>query len=153
MVKLTPDLITTAAQRINPVRDRELNLRGLKIPMIENLGATLNQFDTIDFSDNDIRKLDNFPLLPRLKTIFLSNNRIFRISSNLPDVIPSLETLVMPHNMLQEMSEVDNLRKLEKLTHLSLLFNPISTKEYYRHYIIYRIPQLKVLDFKKIRDK
>jgi len=35
-----------------------------------------DQFDTVDFSDNDIRKLDGFPLLKRLKTMLLNNNRI-----------------------------------------------------------------------------
>jgi len=35
-----------------------------------------DQFDTVDFSDNDIRKLDGFPLLKRLKTLLLNNNRI-----------------------------------------------------------------------------
>ena len=35
-----------------------------------------DQFDTIDFSDNDIRKLDGFPLLHRLKSLLLNNNRI-----------------------------------------------------------------------------
>lgn len=49
---------------------------GYKIPVIENMGATLDQFDTIDFSDNDIRKLDGFPLLKRLKCLLLNNNRI-----------------------------------------------------------------------------
>lgn len=49
---------------------------GYKIPVIENLGATLDQFDTVDFSDNDIRKLDGFPLLKRLKSLLLNNNRI-----------------------------------------------------------------------------
>lgn len=50
---------------------------GYKIPLIENLGATLNQFDSIDFSDNEIRKVDNFPLLPRLKSLLFNNNRIW----------------------------------------------------------------------------
>lgn len=49
---------------------------GYKIPVLENLGATLDQFDTIDMSDNDIRKLDGFPLLKRLKSMLLNNNRI-----------------------------------------------------------------------------
>ena len=35
-----------------------------------------DQFDTIDFSDNDVRKLDGFPLLHRLKSLLLNNNRI-----------------------------------------------------------------------------
>lgn len=50
---------------------------GYKIPVIENLGATLDQFDAIDFSDNEIRKLDGFPLLRRLKTLLMNNNRIW----------------------------------------------------------------------------
>jgi len=48
----------------------------LKIPVIENLGATLNQFDTIDLTNNDLRKLDGFPFLPKLKTLYLANNHI-----------------------------------------------------------------------------
>ena len=43
MVKCTPELIEGAGQYINPVRDRELDLRGYKIPVIENLGTTLDQ--------------------------------------------------------------------------------------------------------------
>ena len=80
MVKCTPDLIECAGQYINPIRDRELDLRGYKIPVIENLGSTLDQFDTIDFSDNEIRKLDGFPFLSRVKTLLMNNNRIVRIS-------------------------------------------------------------------------
>ena len=38
--------------------------------------ATLNQFDTIDFTNNDIRKLDGFPVLPKLKTLYFANNHI-----------------------------------------------------------------------------
>lgn len=53
------------------------HLTGYKIPVLENLGATLDQFDTIDFSDNEVRKLDGFPLLKRLKTLLMNNNRIW----------------------------------------------------------------------------
>ena len=52
-------------------------LIGYKIPVIENLGATLDQFDAIDFSDNDIRKLDGFPYLSRLQTLHFNNNRVW----------------------------------------------------------------------------
>lgn len=52
-------------------------LTGYKIPVLENLGATLDQFDTVDFSDNEVRKLDGFPLLKRLKTLLMNNNRIW----------------------------------------------------------------------------
>lgn len=49
---------------------------GYRIPEVENLGATGDQFDTIDFSENDIRKLDGFPYLKRLKCLLLNNNRV-----------------------------------------------------------------------------
>ena len=78
MVKLTPDIIEGAGQYINPIRDRELDLRGYKIPVIENLGASLDQYDTIDFSDNEIRKLDGFPYMNRVKSLMMNNNRIVR---------------------------------------------------------------------------
>lgn len=52
------------------------NVAGYKIPLIENTGATLDQFDTIDFSDNDIRKIDGFAYLKRLKNLIFNNNAI-----------------------------------------------------------------------------
>lgn len=39
-MKLTPELIGWSESRISPLEDRELDLRGHKIPAIENLGVT-----------------------------------------------------------------------------------------------------------------
>lgn len=39
-----------------------------------------DQFDSIDLSDNEIVKLENFPHLSRLGTLLLNNNRITRIN-------------------------------------------------------------------------
>ncbi|XP_063304889.1 U2 small nuclear ribonucleoprotein A' isoform X2 [Pelobates fuscus] len=118
MVKLTADLIEQAAQYTNAVRDRELDLRGYKIPVIENLGATLDQFDTIDFSDNEIRKLDGFPLLKRLKTMLLNNNRICRIGEGLEHVLPNLTELILTNNNIMELGDLDNLATIKNLTYL-----------------------------------
>ncbi|XP_057331482.1 probable U2 small nuclear ribonucleoprotein A' [Microplitis mediator] len=153
MVKLTTELIQQSMQYINPVRDRELDLRGYKIPTIENLGATLDQFDTIDFSDNDIRKLDGFPFLKRIKTLFFNNNRIVRIAEGLENYIPNLEILVLTGNMIQELGDLDPLIPLKNLQHLCLLQNPVSAKPQYRQYIIYKFPQLRLLDCRKIKLK
>ncbi|RMB94256.1 hypothetical protein DUI87_29062 [Hirundo rustica rustica] len=122
MVKLTAELIEQAAQYTNAVRDRELDLRGYKIPVIENLGATLDQFDAIDFSDNEIRKLDGFPLLRRLKTLLMNNNRICRIGENLEQALPSLTELILTNNNIAELGELDPLSTIKSLTYLS--FNP-----------------------------
>ncbi|XP_053320764.1 U2 small nuclear ribonucleoprotein A' [Spea bombifrons] len=151
MVKLTADLIEQAAQYTNAVRDRELDLRGYKIPVIENLGATLDQFDTIDFSDNEIRKLDGFPLLKRLKTLLLNNNRICRVGEGLEQVLPNLTELILTNNNIMELGDLDNLSSIKNLTYLCLLRNPVVSKRHYRLYVVYRIPQVRVLDFQKIR--
>ncbi|XP_076371376.1 U2 small nuclear ribonucleoprotein A'-like isoform X1 [Tachypleus tridentatus] len=153
MVKLTPELIELSAQYVNPVRDRELNLRGYKIPVIENLGATLDQFDTIDLSDNDIRKIDGFPLLRRLKTLLISNNRICRIAENLHESLPCLENLVLTNNHIQELGDIDPLATVRTLASISLLRNPVATKKYYRLYLIHKLPQLRLIDFRKVKQK
>ncbi|XWS44551.1 hypothetical protein CRYUN_Cryun15aG0055900 [Craigia yunnanensis] len=66
MTKITADLIWKCPHFFNALNERELDLRGNKFAVIENLGATEDQFDTVDFSDNEIVKLDNFPYLNRL---------------------------------------------------------------------------------------
>lgn len=153
MVKLSAELIEQAAQFTNPVRDRELDLRGYKIPVLENLGATLDQFDTIDFSDNEVRKLDGFPLLRRLKTLLMNNNRICRIGENLEQSLPSLRELVLTNNNIQELGDLEPLASVKTLTLLSLLKNPVTNKKHYRLYIIHKIPQIRVLDFQKVKLK
>nr|XP_018898303.1 PREDICTED: U2 small nuclear ribonucleoprotein A' [Bemisia tabaci] len=153
MVKLSPELISQCMQYTNPVHDRELDLRGYKIPIIENLGATFDQFDTLDLSDNDIRKLDGFCFLKRLKCLLLNNNRIVRIANGLEEFIPNLESLILTGNLIDELCDLDPLSTLPKLTTLSLLYCPVTTKQHYRLYVVYKIPQLTLLDFKKIRLK
>eukprot|EP00099_Drosophila_melanogaster_P019085 NP_610315.1 U2A [Drosophila melanogaster] len=153
MVKLTPELINQSMQYINPCRERELDLRGYKIPQIENLGATLDQFDTIDLSDNDLRKLDNLPHLPRLKCLLLNNNRILRISEGLEEAVPNLGSIILTGNNLQELSDLEPLVGFTKLETICLLINPVSTKPNYREYMAYKFPQLRLLDFRKIKQK
>uniref|UniRef100_A0A674N1I9 Small nuclear ribonucleoprotein polypeptide A' n=1 Tax=Takifugu rubripes TaxID=31033 RepID=A0A674N1I9_TAKRU len=105
MVKLSAELIEQAPVH-QPRPDRELDLRGYKIPVIENLGATLDQFDTLDFSDNEVRKLDGFPLLRRLKTLLMNSNRICRIGENLEQALPNLRELILTSNNIQELVSV-----------------------------------------------
>lgn len=42
-----------------------------------------NQFDSIDLSDNAIVRLEGFPRLPRLKVLYLNNNRVAKVARNL----------------------------------------------------------------------
>lgn len=89
----------------------------------------LQDQDAIDFTDNDLSSLGNFPYFPRLRTLLLARNRISHIQPNLGSSIPSLTTLVLTSNHLSELADVEALRILHKLTHLVLLENPITRKE------------------------
>ncbi|KAK2194091.1 hypothetical protein NP493_2g03045 [Ridgeia piscesae] len=153
MVKLTPEILEQSAQFTNPVRDRELDLRGYKIPVIESMGATLDQFDTIDMSDNEIRKVDGFPLLKRLKTLFLNNNRIVRIAEHLEEALPNLETLILTNNSIHELGDLDILSTVTSLRVISLMRNPVTTKKHYRLYVIHKLPNVRLIDFQKVKLK
>ncbi|XP_047311077.1 U2 small nuclear ribonucleoprotein A'-like [Impatiens glandulifera] len=153
MVRLTADLIWNSPHFFNAIRERELDLRGNKIPLIENLGATEDQFDAIDLSDNEIVKIENFPNLNRLGTLLINNNRITRINPSIGEFLPKLHTLVLTNNRLTNLVEIDPLASLPKLQFLSLLDNNITKKPNYRLYVIHKLKSLRLLDFKKIKQK
>ncbi|GMN49407.1 hypothetical protein TIFTF001_018570 [Ficus carica] len=153
MVRLTADLIWKSPHFFNAVKDRELDLRGNKIAVIENLGATEDQFDTIDLSDNEIVKLENMPYLNRLGTLLLNNNRITRFHPLLGEMLPKLHTLIVTNNRLVNLAEIDPLASLPQLKFLSLLDNSITKKPHYRLYVIHKLPSLRVLDFIKVKSK
>eukprot|EP00250_Pteridium_aquilinum_P007623 c17294_g2_i1 orf=422-1282(+) len=153
MVRLTADLILRSPQYFNAVREREIDLRGNKIAVVENLGATEDQFDSIDLSDNELVKLEGFPYLKRLTTLLVSNNRIARINPNLGGFCPKLQTLVLTNNRLVNLGDLDPLAALANLQTLSLLDNVVTKKAHYRLYVIHKLPKLRLLDFRKVKQR
>lgn len=80
-------------------------------------------------SNNNISYIDDesFPLDNHITSITLFNNNIYQFQKSFKDKFPKLETLI-------------------------LLGNPITEMENYRYFIIWLIPSLKVLDFKKVKQ-
>eukprot|EP00049_Salpingoeca_infusionum_P018594 m.357933 g.357933 ORF g.357933 m.357933 type:complete len:254 (-) comp17990_c0_seq1:107-868(-) len=152
-MKLTADLIILSPQFTNPLKDREIDLRENKISVIENLGATLDQFDVIDLSDNDVRLLDGFPQLKRLKTLLLSNNRVVSVATGLGTALPSLREVILTNNHLASLADLSPLFECKGISTLSLLRNPVTAVANYRLFVIYHLPALKLLDFTKVTQK
>lgn len=101
---------------------------GHKIPTIENLGVAGPQ-DAIDFTDNDITTIGNFPLSPRLNTLLFARNRVQNVDKRLGESLPNLTTLVLTSNGLKELGDIEGLGTCRRLTHLTLMDNPITKKE------------------------
>lgn len=152
-MRLTAEVIAGAPVYMNPLKQREMNLRGLKIPQIENLGVTNDEYEVIDLSDNELTRLDHLPLLQRLNTLLLSHNRIGKIALDLQRNVPKLEALILTHNRLATLADLDALACLTSLRTLSLLHNPCTTLANYRAYVIHLLPQLTSLDFAKVKPK
>lgn len=188
MVKLTPELLAQAPSAINPVKERQLDLRGepIRPPCFANIAhvakdtksplsktwesqryvssdhsyraaqicvPTQDQHDAMDLTDNSITALGNLPLLKRLRTLLLANNRVSSISPSINLSVPNLTTLILTANSIAELGDLEPLKELKYLKYLSLIGNPVREKKWYREWLAWRIPSLRVLDFQRIRDK
>lgn len=153
-MRLTLELIEQAAQSLNPAKQRQLLLRGLKIPMIENLGGTKDAYECIDLCDNDLIKVNNFPPLKRLRVLLMMNNRVSRIAEDAFTPLPNLMAVILTGNKIEKLVDLEPLTKLKTLERLSLMDNPVTKVKHYRPYMISKCSKtLRILDFNRIKDK
>mmetsp|Transcript_5904 Transcript_5904/g.9859 ORF Transcript_5904/g.9859 Transcript_5904/m.9859 type:complete len:291 (-) Transcript_5904:24-896(-) len=153
-MRLSAQIIQSAEQRTNPLGEREIILRSLAIPAIEHLAVSRDQFDTMDLSNNHLQRLDNFPKMERLATLYLGGNEISYVDArNLKKNVPNLNTVIMTGNGVKGWNVLSDLGEgCPKLEYLSLVGNPITRRQHYRLYTIHKIPTLKVLDFQKVKQ-
>jgi len=60
---------------------------------------------------------------------------------------------VLTNNLVTELGDLEPLKELRHLKYISLLGNPVTEKKWYREWLAFRIPGLRVIDFQRIRDK
>ena len=149
---LTKALIDRSDQCVNVARMRELTLRGNHIEVIENLGASRDQFETIDLSDNNINKIPVLPPLDRLKVLVIANNNLQRIAPEAFQYLPNLESAVLSKNKLRFLVDLKAFAKCRKLRRLTLRGNDVCRHEHYRAFVIYtlRDTELQVLDCRRV---
>ena len=97
--------------------------------IVNPITPQLQPQDAIDFTDNDIQQLGNFPLSERLHTLLLARNRIATIQPTLANSLPNLTVLILTANNLSELGDLEPLGKFKRLVHLSLLENPVVRKD------------------------
>jgi U2 small nuclear ribonucleoprotein A' len=131
-MRLSAEILQTAEARTNPLNERELILRSLAIPTIEHLSVTRDAYDTIDFSNNHISKLENFPKLPRLSALHLGGNGVESVDGkNLRKNLPGLKMLILTGCAVKGWNVLGELGVgCPKLEVLSLVGNPVASKLY-----------------------
>lgn len=102
--------------------------------------------------DNDIQKLGNFPNLVKCRQLYICNNRVSYIASDLHSKLPNLEEICLSNNDVRSLSNIKRLEKCTCLKYLSLLRNPVVLEKHYRRFVIFTLPQVKFLDFNRIKD-
>ncbi|XP_054569332.1 uncharacterized protein LOC129148356 isoform X5 [Eptesicus fuscus] len=55
------------------------------------------------------------------------------------------------HKEKLRQGDLDPLASLKSLTYLSILRNPVTHKKHYRLCVLYKVPQVRVLDFQKVK--
>lgn len=153
-MRLTPDYVAKAQSHLNPLKERELELRGLQMPAIENLASHQGTYDTLNLTDNSITALGNIPLSPRIQSLHVAQNQISSISPSLPPNIPNLVTLVLSDNLISSLATLLPLEQLTHLRHLSLRGNPVTQHEHYEAFTVWKVAKgnLHTLDFTRIKD-
>lgn len=132
---------------------RSLFLHENLIEKIEGLDA-LPELDSLNLSKNFIRKIENLSQLTKLTSLNISNNAI----STLEGIehlltIPSLQTIDLQQNRLDDPAVIDIFAQLPDLRVLYLQGNPVVRKiKNYRKTIIARCKMLKYLDDRPVFD-
>eukprot|EP01068_Selenidium_serpulae_P010385 Selendium_serpulae@DN5446_c0_g1_i7.p1 len=150
-MRITLDAISQAPQSVNPNKELTLSLRGLKIAMIENLGATNDNFECLDLCDNDLTKVANIPPLKRLTSLVMANNRVSRIEPEVFEALPNLVSIVFTNNKIEHLSECVAFSKAKKLERLTLNNNPVTSHPYFRPFLVHMNRSLRFINFTKIR--
>lgn len=76
-----------------------------------------------------------------------------RIDPRIAFSLPALHSLNLTNNSISDLAELAHLTKCSRLEYLCLMGTPASRDKHYRDFVIWKLPQVRVLDYQRIRDK
>lgn len=148
-MRLFPNTVATAVAHS---QRHTLSLRDLTIPLVENVETLPDIFETLDLTNNEIITLGNFPLLMRTHTVLMARNKVSFIQRNLDSQIPMVKTLSLVNNSLADYATLETLSCLRHLENLYITGNPVMLMEHTREFVIWCLPQLRVLNFERVKQ-
>uniref|UniRef100_T1D4J3 Putative microtubule binding protein n=1 Tax=Psorophora albipes TaxID=869069 RepID=T1D4J3_9DIPT len=123
----------------------ELILDNCRSTNVEGLTDSFTALEILSLINVGLVSLKNFPKLPALRKLELSDNRISNALSHLTGS-PKLTHLNLSGNRIKDFDELNPLKELENLEVLDLFNNEVTTTQNYRDKIFELIPSLKYLD-------
>uniref|UniRef100_A0A673U1C3 Leucine rich repeat containing 9 n=1 Tax=Suricata suricatta TaxID=37032 RepID=A0A673U1C3_SURSU len=132
--------------QLNRLRNLKfLFLQGNEISQIEGLD-NLVVLQELVVDHNRIRAFNDsaFAKPSSLLALHLEENRL-RELSKLQSLV-KLEKLFLGYNKIQDMAELEKLDGISSLRELTVYGNPICRKTLHRHVLIFRLPNLQMLD-------
>ncbi|XP_025856373.1 leucine-rich repeat-containing protein 9 isoform X5 [Vulpes vulpes] len=132
--------------QLNRLRNLKfLFLQGNEISQIEGLD-NLVVLQELVVDHNRIRAFNDsaFAKPSSLLALHLEENRLRELSRLQPLV--KLEKLFLGYNKIQDMAELEKLDGISSLRELTVYGNPICRKTLHRHVLIFRLPNLQMLD-------
>uniref|UniRef100_A0A452UDP6 Leucine-rich repeat-containing protein 9 n=1 Tax=Ursus maritimus TaxID=29073 RepID=A0A452UDP6_URSMA len=132
--------------QLNRLRNLKfLFLQGNEISQIEGLD-NLVVLQELVVDHNRVRAFNDsaFAKPSSLLALHLEENRLRELSKLQPLV--KLEKLFLGYNKIQDMAELEKLDGISSLRELTIYGNPICRKTLHRHVLIFRLPNLQMLD-------
>ncbi|XP_006891882.1 PREDICTED: leucine-rich repeat-containing protein 9-like [Elephantulus edwardii] len=132
--------------QLNRLRNLKfLFLQGNEISQVEGLD-NLVVLQELVVDHNRIRAFHDsaFAKPSSLLALHLEENRLRELSKLQP--LLKLEKLFLGYNKIQDMAELEKLDAISSLRELTVYGNPICRKVLHRHLLIFRLPNLQMLD-------
>jgi len=130
----------------------ELVLDNCKATQISGLDSGFTNLTTLSLINVGLTSLDGLPMLPSLRTIDLSDNKLSGDLDKLVENCPKLYHINLCANKIATYETLVTLQKLEDLTALDLFDCSVTELPDYREKVFEMLPQLKYLDGFDIND-
>ena len=121
----------------------ELILEENRIAQLDGL-STLVYLKRLDVGKNKLTRIEGLDTLLRLTQLSVEDNEIVSLAGM--SKLTSLMELYIGNNCVDDLKEVHHLKGMSKLIILDLSGNQLCSALDYRHYTIYHVRKLKVLD-------
>lgn len=136
----------------DPSEIKELNLDNCRSPNIVGLTEEFVNLEVLSLINVGLTSLKGFPVLPNLKKLELSDNRISS-GLNLLLTSPKLTNLNLSGNKIKDLATLEPLKDFAFLKYLDLFNNEATGVDNYREKVFALIPSLKYLDGFDVKEQ